>query len=259
MLFAKEFAQAILCIGKEKPCGKCEACISFEGNNNPDITIIDETEKSIKTDSIKQMVKSVYEKPIKSSKKVYIINNSHKMTKEAQNSILKTLEEPPKYVVIILIIENENLLLNTIKSRCTKIKFNSLKNEEVEKVLIEKFKITNVSKNLLEFAEGSVEKAINAQGKEDTFQEIREIFTNIEKFNIIDLLNKKDSIFKNKDDIDEILNYINVVLFKKSQENTQYLNGVKIIEETKDRLKKNSNYDMSIDNMLFKLWEELNG
>jgi len=153
MLFAKEFAKAILCIENNKPCGKCEACISYDSNNNPDVTIIDEIEKSIKTQSIKQMVKGVYEKPIKSSKKVYIINDSEKMTKEAQNSLLKTLEEPPEYVVIILITENENLLLNTIKSRCTKIKFNSLKDVEVEKVLKEKLGITEISKNMLELAE----------------------------------------------------------------------------------------------------------
>ena len=70
------------------------------------------------------MVKDVFEKPIRSERKVYIINDGEKMTKEAQNSLLKTLEEPPEYVVIILITSNENLLLNTIKSRCAKIKFN---------------------------------------------------------------------------------------------------------------------------------------
>lgn len=259
MLFAKEFAKATLCIGQDKPCGKCEACISFKGNNNPDIKIIDEKEKTIKTEIIKQMVKSAYEKPIKSAKKTYIINDSDKMTKEAQNSLLKTLEEPPEYVVIILISENENLLLNTIKSRCTKIKFNILSKVQVEQVLKEKFGFVEVSDNLLELAEGSVEKAIWAQGKEDYFAEIKQIFTNIEKSNIIDLLNKKDTVFKNKDEIEEILSYINLVLFNKIQENKKYLNGIKIVEETKNRLKKNSNYDMSIDNMLYKLWEEING
>ncbi len=152
MLFAKEFAKAALCINNNKPCGKCEACICFDGNNNPDITIIDEEEKTIKTETIKQMVKSVYEKPIKSLKKVYIINDSHKMTKEAQNSLLKTLEEPPEYVVIILITENDNLLLNTIKSRFTKIKFNTLKDEEVEYILKSNLGIKNISKNTLELA-----------------------------------------------------------------------------------------------------------
>lgn len=258
-MFAKEFAKAILCQGKQKPCNKCEACIKFNGENNPDIQIIDEEEKSIKTETIKEMAKGVYEKPIVSSKKVYIINDSQKMTKEAQNSLLKTLEEPPEYVVIILITENENLLLNTIKSRCTKLKYNPLTDNEIETILKEKYEYSEVSKNILEVASGSVTHALAVQGKEDVFNEIKSVFTSLENINIIDLLNKKDLIFKDKDAIYEILNYINITLFNKAKENIKYTNCIKIVEETKDRLKKNSNYDMTIDNLLLKIWEEING
>ena len=259
-LIAKEFAKAILCQGNEKPCNKCESCIRFNGNNNPDIQIIDDKEeKSIKTETIKKLVKGVYEKPIQGQKKVYIINDSQKMTKEAQNSLLKTLEEPPEYVVIILITENENLLLNTIKSRCTKLKFSELTNNDIIKILKEKYGYNEISENLLEVANGSVTHALLVQGKEEVFNEIKKIFSNLEKIDIIDLLNKKELIFKDKDSIYEILNYINVILFNKIKENMQYTNCVKIVEETKARLKKNSNYDMTIDNLLLKIWEEING
>ncbi len=259
-MIAKEFAKAILCQGEQKPCNTCESCIKFNGENNPDIQIIDEIEeKSIKTETIKEMVKGVYEKPIEGSRKVYIINDSQKMTKEAQNSLLKTLEEPPEYVVIILITENENLLLNTIKSRCTKIKFNPLKDNEIIKILKEKYDYKEVTENMLEIAGGSVTQALSVQGKEEIFNEIKTIFSNLEKINIIDLLNKKDLVFKDKDYIDEILDYINIILFNKIKENIKYTNCIKIVEETKDRLKKNSNYDMTIDNLLLKVWEEING
>lgn len=259
-MIAKEFAKAILCQGEQKPCDKCEACIKFNGENNPDIQIIDETEeKSIKTETIKEMVKGVYEKPIASSKKVYIINDSQKMTKEAQNSLLKTLEEPPEYVVIMLITENENLLLNTIKSRCAKIKFNPLTNNEVIKILKEKYEYEEVSSNILEVAGGSVTHALLIQGKEELFDEIKTTFSNLERINIIDLLSKKDILFKDKDSIQEILNYINIILFNKTNEDIKYTNCIKIVEETKDRLKKNGNYDMTIDNLLLKIWEEVNG
>lgn len=259
-MIAKEFAKAILCQGEQKPCNTCESCIKFNGENNPDIQIIDEIEeKSIKTETIKEMVKGVYEKPIEGSRKVYIINDSQKMTKEAQNSLLKTLEEPPEYVVIILITENENLLLNTIKSRCTKIKFNPLKDNEIIKILKEKYDYKEVTENMLEIAGGSVTQALSVQGKEETFNEIKTIFSNLEKINIIDLLNKKDLVFKDKDYIYEILDYINIILFNKIKENIKYINCIKIVEETKDRLKKNSNYDMTIDNLLLKVWEEING
>ena len=87
--------------------------------------------KSIKIEQIRYMQEKIAEKPIASNKKVYIINNSDTMTKEAQNCLLKTLEEPPEYAVIILVLANENNMLYTIKSRCTKIMFNPLSKEEI--------------------------------------------------------------------------------------------------------------------------------
>lgn len=259
MLFAKEFAKAILCKNESKPCGICDSCISFENNNNPDFIIIDEDDKSIKTETIKQMVKDVYQKPIKCSKKIYIINNSENMTKEAQNSILKTLEEPPEFIVIILISNNDNLLLSTIKSRCIRINFNNLTKNELKEILETKYKIINVTDSILDFSQGSIKKALLFVEQADILEEIKKVFTNIESFSIIDLLNKKDSIFKNKEYVFEVLDYINVIIFNKSKENIKYLNGIEFVEETKARLKKNSNYDMTIDNLLIKLWEEING
>ena len=133
-MFAKTFANMLFCVSdEEKPCGNCKPCIEFLGNNNPDFMQIDaEDGKSIKIEQIRQLQEKVIEKPINSGKKVYIINNSELMTIEAQNCLLKTLEEPPEYVVIILIVSNENKLLTTIKSRCTKIYFESLSNEKIE-------------------------------------------------------------------------------------------------------------------------------
>lgn len=119
-LFAKEFAREIL-------------ASTVELDNNPDFMLIDDAEdgKSIKIEQVRYMQEKIAEKPITSNKKVYIINNSDTMTKEAQNCLLKTLEEPPEYAVIILILANENNMLNTIKSRCTKIMFNPLSKEEI--------------------------------------------------------------------------------------------------------------------------------
>ena len=131
MIFAKEFAKAILCLGNVKPCNSCKSCIQFDSSNNPDFKVIEPDGNTIKIDQIREITKSVYEKPIVSNRKVYIINDSNLMTREAQNSLLKTLEEPPQYVTIILISSNDNLFLPTIKSRCTKISFNKLEDEEV--------------------------------------------------------------------------------------------------------------------------------
>ena len=145
LLFAKEFAKGILCLDKEKkPCEKCKSCIELDTSNNPDFCIIEPDGKSIKIEQIRELIKKVYEKPVVSNRKAYIINDSECMTKEAQNSLLKTLEEPPEYVTIILIASNENIFLPTIKSRCTKIPFNKLSVDELEKILKNKYKFFNI-------------------------------------------------------------------------------------------------------------------
>ncbi len=152
-LFAKEFAKAILCVEDEKPCNKCKSCIEFDTYNNPDFSVLEPEGNSIKIDQIRELTKKVYEKPVVSNKKVYIINDSNYMTKEAQNSLLKTLEEPPEYVTIILITSNENLFLPTIKSRCTKISFDRLTNTELAEILEREYQYSDIPEITFKIAE----------------------------------------------------------------------------------------------------------
>lgn len=259
-MFAKEFAKAILCLDNEKkPCNNCRACKSFENNNNPDIIIIDEQDESIKTEQIKELVKNVLEKPIQGEKKIYIINNSENMTREAQNSLLKTLEEPPEYVIVILITSNENLLLNTIKSRCIKFQFQNLSDEEIKQY----FRMANqvIDDSIIKIFGGSIEKALKLKDNLDTYKNIKNIFKNIENLSGLQILNLKETIFKEKDEIFSILDYINTIFFDKILENiktaNKYQKCIEIIEESKLRLKRNSNYDMTIDNLLLTLERSL--
>lgn len=259
-MFAKEFAKAILCLDNEKkPCNNCRACKSFENDNNPDIIIIDEQDESIKTEQIKELVKNVLEKPIQGEKKIYIINNSENMTREAQNSLLKTLEEPPEYVIVILITSNENLLLNTIKSRCIKFQFQNLSDEEIKQY----FRMANqvIDDSIIKIFGGSIEKALKLKDNLDTYKNIKNIFKNIENLSGLQILNLKETIFKDKDEIFSILDYINTIFFDKILENiktaNKYQKCIEIIEESKLRLKRNSNYDMTIDNLLLTLERSL--
>lgn len=257
-LFAKEFAKAILC-NEQTGCNKCKSCIEFDGSNNPDFQIIEPEEKSIKIEQIRLMNSKIYEKPVVSTKKVYIINNAENMTKEAQNCLLKTLEEPPEYAVIILIGTNENMFLNTIRSRCVKINFNKINDEDLKDILVKKYEYNNITHNLLKLFSGSIGKAISLQGKQEIYLEIENTFNNIENINIIDLLNKKEIITKNKEELMDILEYINVLFFEKiAQGNNSYIKAIEIIEDTKDRINKNANLDMTIDNLLMNVWEEIN-
>ena len=258
-MIAKKFAQMILCTNNEKKgCNTCKSCIEFISNNNPDFLYIEPEGNSIKIEQIRYLQRKIQEKPIISDRKVYIINDADKMTTEAQNCLLKTLEEPPEYSTIILIGSNQNLFLNTIKSRCMIISFKPIKEEIIEKYLEEKLKIFNVSQNMLKTCQGSIGKAIILKDKKEQYEKIEMLITNLNKKDIIDLLNLGEEIYKSKDDIADILDYINVILLNLAKEEVKYAKCINIVEDTKKRLKQNSNYDMSIDNMILNMWEEVN-
>ncbi len=257
-LIAKEFAKMILCLGKEKYCNTCKSCLEFLSNNNPDFYEIIPDGNNIKIEQIREMQKKVVEQPIISKNKVYIIDNADLMTREAQNCLLKTLEEPPEFVTIILIGSNESNFLSTIKSRCTILRFENIEPSKIEKYLKEKFSIQEVPKSIIEAANGSIGKAELLKDKQELYIAIDTVLENIEKMDLIDTLKNADIIYKSQDEKNEILEYINIKFLKKAKENLKYLKCIDIVEETKKRIKANSNYNMSIDNMLISIWEVIN-
>ncbi len=256
-LFAQEFAKMILCIGDNKACGYCSSCVKFDSCNHPDFSILDsEDGKSIKIGQIRTIQEKISEKPIVSTKKIYIIDNSDLMTSEAQNCLLKTLEEPPEYAIIILILSNESMLLNTVKSRCTKINFNELSKEELlQYARNHNIKINN---NLLSTCNGSISKLISLKDEIELYKSIDNIIEDFSSKDIIDIWNEADLLYKSKDNILNLLDYFNIVFINKlrSTNDMKYINSVKIVELTKKRLSSNANYDMCIDNLLLKIWEE---
>ena len=256
-MIAKEFAKMLLCLEKHKYCNHCKSCIEFDTNNNPDFQIIMPDGASIKIEQIRQMQRKILEAPIISTKKVYIINDADQMTTEAQNCLLKTLEEPPEFVVIILIGSNENNFLSTIKSRCTIIKFQDIENEEIKNYLKQTHGIENISDQMVSLFGGSIGKAERLKDKQELYDNILEVINKITTLDLIDILKKADIIYKSQDSKEEILENINIILFQKAKQDSRFLNCIDIVEETKKRLNANANYNMCIDNMLFKIWEEM--
>ena len=257
-IIAKEFAKMILCTSENKYCDKCKSCIEFNTNNNPDFSIIEPDGNSIKIDQIREFQKKVSEKPIISQKKIYIINDSDKMTVEAQNCLLKTLEEPPEFVVIILIGTNENLFLSTIKSRCMILHFEQIEEKEISKYLQENYQITIKSKNMLNAFQGSIGKALQLKDKQEQYEKIENLVNTLEKTDKIDLINNAEFLYSNKEEKTEILDYMEVILMNIAKQSNKYAQTIEIIEKTKKRLQANANYDMNIDNMLFEIWEAVN-
>lgn len=172
--------------------------------------------------------------------------------------MLKTLEEPPEFVTIILIGANKNAFLNTIKSRCMILHFDKIADEDIKRFMNENYKININSQIMIDSFQGSIEKAIQLKDKQEECEKIEQIIYSLENKDKIDILNMAEPIYKAKDNKNDVLDYINIVLISLAKKSSKYANCIKIVENTKKRLQSNANYDMSIDNMLLNLWEEVN-
>lgn len=139
---ARLFAAALTCPNTDiSPCGTCPSCIESKANSNPDIIYVrpKKDKKSIGADDMREIEEDVAIKPFNSKYKVYIFEDGMQLTEAAQNTFLKTFEEPPEYAVFIIVIENTASLLQTIMSRCTLVHFPCVSDEIVEEYIREKY------------------------------------------------------------------------------------------------------------------------
>ena len=242
--FAHQYAEMIMCLQDGKCDGnsvKCDSCIKFEGNANPDYAEITPDGKTLKIEQIRNLQARIVEKPITSRRKVYVIDDADLMSEESQNSLLKTLEEPPEYAVIILIVSNESRILPTIKSRCVIIKFQPLTSKEIKQVKPE------LSDDLIQLLEGSLLNAENIEQKKEQYAQLSNLVNVLENKQLVEVFNSADLL-----DIITLLEYLNLIFFSRNE-----INAIPIIEKTKKKILANNNYDMTIDYCLMNIWDEL--
>ena len=159
---AKVYAMTLQCEkGETEPCGECHSCRQALGNNQPDIIYIShEKPNTIGVEDIRAQINNdIGIKPYSSPYKIYIINEGEKMTPQAQNALLKTLEEPPAYAVILILTTNVETLLPTILSRCVVLHMKPVPDKLVKKYLMEQLEIPDYKANIcVAFARGISEK-----------------------------------------------------------------------------------------------------
>lgn len=191
---ARALATLFLC-DKPKddhPCGKCPACHLMEAGNHPDFHTVyrqlirlekkDSKAKDLSIDVIRQyLVGPANLKPQMERGKVFVIEEAERMNAEAQNSMLKTLEEPAGRTLIILLIDQPNALLPTIRSRCQLIRFNPLPTEFVRTELEKRGKSKQDAQDAADFAEGSLGLALQwlEDGVVDRARDLRHRLTAI--------------------------------------------------------------------------------
>lgn len=133
-------AAALLCSGSDKPCMCCPACRKVLGGNHPDFITVDDPEKKIvPVELIRQARADVYIRPNEAERKVYLLPRGQDMMEPSQNALLKILEEPPAYGVFLLLTDNPERLLPTIRSRCTELSLQGLREDVLRSALAKRF------------------------------------------------------------------------------------------------------------------------
>ncbi len=179
-MIAKLYAKTLQCEdpqnigGVIEPCGKCHSCIQAENEDHPDIITVHHEHVALGVDDIREQVRdSVSIKPYSRPRKVYIIPDGEKMTIQAQNALLKTLEEPPAYVVILILTDNIDVFLPTILSRCITLQIRPVSDESLLDYLIKKKKVANYAAELcVAFARGNVGRAMQL-AESESFENVR--------------------------------------------------------------------------------------
>lgn len=285
---ANAFAMTLLCERSEKePCMQCHACKQMMSGNHPDvIRVTHEKPGSIGVDDIRMQINdTIYIKPYSSSYKIYLVDEAEKMTPQAQNALLKTIEEPPVYVVIMLMTTNQELFLPTILSRCIQLKLRPLKDTQVSDYLKEAMGVPEEKADVFAaFARGNLGKAIHLASSEEfglLYRQILNLLKNLKEMDISMLLDSIKKLQEDQLDLHECLDFmqlwyrdilmfkvtkdINTLVFKEEYAKVSSLcqtssyEGLELIlnaiEKAKTRLDANVNADLALELMLLTMKE----
>ena len=236
-------------------CGECKNCIATKENSCVDILEIDAASNN-GVDEIRELKSKVNLIPSILNYKVYIIDEVHMLSIGAFNALLKTLEEPPNYAVIILVTSKYNSLLNTIRSRSQKLDFTKLKNSDIINYMKDNNYQTNLDQKLiLSLIDGSIGNISQVFDNIDAINKLVSFIDNIQNVNAIELNDMAIYLGEQKDNIYMLLDYLETIMYERIK-NADISRYIKSIEEAKKNIQGNVNFEICIDKMLLAFEEE---
>ncbi|MBQ7840519.1 MAG: DNA polymerase III subunit delta' [Lachnospiraceae bacterium] len=285
---AKIFAMALQCEkGKADPCQECHSCKQALSDNHPDIIrLVHEKPNTISVEDIRTQVnRDMGIKPYQGPYKVYIISEGEKMTVQAQNALLKTLEEPPEYGVILILTNGVESLLPTIMSRCILLNMRPVRDDQVKQYLMETLQIPDYKAEVCAaFARGNVGRAKMLAASEE-FDKVKEeavtLLKYIHEMEIAEIVAAIKKITEYQLDVTDYLDilsiwYRDVLMFKAMndanhlifREEIQYIKkvadrssyeGIETIldalDKAKARLAANVSFDLTMELLLLTIQE----
>ena len=287
-MIADAFSMTLECEKKgTEPCMECHSCKQALGKNQPDIIYLQhEKPNTISVDDIRSQINNdIGVKPYSSPYKVYIVDEAEKMNVQAQNALLKTIEEPPVYAVILLLTNNAEIFLPTILSRCVRLSLKAVPDEKIKAYLMENYEVPDYKADVcVAFAQGNVGKAIELAESED-FNEIKnsalqlikrlddiELYEMTEAvkqisnyklkindyFDLIMIWYRDVLLYKATADVNKLIFKEEVYEIKKEASRSSYggiENILEALEKAKIRLNANVNFDLVIELLLLTIKE----
>lgn len=287
-MIADAFSMTLQCEKKgTEPCMECHSCKQALGKNQPDIIYLQhEKPNTISVDDIRSQINNdIGVKPYSSPYKVYIVDEAEKMNVQAQNALLKTIEEPPAYAVILLLTNNAEIFLPTILSRCVRLSLKAVPDEKIKAYLMENYEVPDYKADVcVAFAQGNVGKAIELAESED-FNEIKnsalqlikrlddiELYEMTEAvkqisnyklkindyFDLIMIWYRDVLLYKATADVNKLIFKEEVYEIKKEASRSSYggiENILEALEKAKIRLNANVNFDLVIELLLLTIKE----
>lgn len=281
---ASALAKTIQCQSKTDDtdaCGVCTSCKQAESHNHPDIKYITHDKTSISVNDIREQLNNdISIKPYSSEYKIYIIPDANKMTEQAQNALLKTIEEPPVYAIIILLTENCDSLLPTIRSRCVTLTMNPVEKDKICTYLENKFQLEPEQAQIAaNYCQGNIGKAIRFASSSNFIEmknQVLKLLKNLDSMDIASIIDTIKEFSTHKNDINDYLDlmllwYRDVLMFKVTKDANLLLysdeysaiseqatkrdyenieNIIAAIDKAKVRLKANVNFDVTIELMI---------
>lgn len=283
---ARTFAAGLQCQSEstDKPCKECVSCRQMESGNQPDVIWVTREKASLGVDEIREQLCNTMDiKPFSSPYKIYLVPEAEKMTEAAQNVLLKTIEEPPEYGIVILMTSNISALLPTIQSRCLTMEFRPLSTAVVESFVKEHCQVPDYqARASAAFAQGNLGKAMRYAKSEDFIERkdhIISLLRHVEQMDLSEMLAVIKDLGTRKDEVRDyidlmVLWYRDVLLFKATkdinqllfQDEASYISReashrsyekieeiLQAFEKAKVRLRANVNFDITMELMLLTL------
>ena len=230
---ARYFAQLIFCQQDVQPpivCGTCLACRKVDSRNHPDLQFIRPEGSLLKIGQIRELQRQVIYQPLEASRKVYILTDVDRMNPEAENCLLKTLEEPPAASVLILLTSNVQALLPTTRSRCQILQFHPMPTQELVETLVNKFSVAPEQATTLAIAaDGAIGKALTQLEKGDSLTE--EVPKILRETNRIAAFRLAEDFKNNPETLGELVTWYRDLLFLQQGAPSELITHIYSVDE----------------------------